>query len=77
MIKTTSHLPILEPVLKLALPSYPVYSNSLPLLSLTFYGPPPPPPSFTRFCDTHISSLLHEVPDLEEDKSKANNRIGN
>ena len=25
-----------------ALPSYPIYSNSLPLLSLTFYGPPPP-----------------------------------
>ena len=38
---TTSHLPILEPVLKPALPSYPIYSNSLPLPSLTFYGPSP------------------------------------
>ena len=36
----TSHLPILEPVLKLALPSYTIYSSSLPLASLTFYGPP-------------------------------------
>ena len=38
-----SGLPILEPVLKLALPisSHTIYSNSLPLPSLTFYGPPP------------------------------------
>ena len=56
-ISYISHLPILEPVLKPALPSYPIYSNSLPLPSLTFYGPPPPPPpSFARFCDTRISS---------------------
>ena len=41
-------------VWKLALPSYTIYSNSLPFPSLTFYGPPPP--SFSRFCDTHISS---------------------
>ena len=38
---TTSHILILEPVWKLALPSYTIYSNSLPLPSLTFYGPPP------------------------------------
>ena len=37
----TSHIPILEPVWKIALPSYTIYSNSLPLPSLTFYGPPP------------------------------------
>ena len=42
-------------VWKLALPSYTIYFNSLPFPSLTFYGPPPPP-SFSRFCDTHISS---------------------
>ena len=41
-------------VWKLALPSYTIYSNSLPVPSLTFYGPPPR--SFLRFCDTRISS---------------------
>ena len=40
-----------------ALPSYPIYSNSLPLPSLTFYGPTPP--NFARFCDTRISSLIY------------------
>ena len=43
----TYHLPILEP----ALPKYTIYSNSLSLPSLTFYGPSPfrpPPPSPTR-----------------------------
>ena len=43
-------------VWKLAFPRYTIYSNSLPIPSLTFYGPPPPLPSFSRFCDTHISS---------------------
>ena len=49
-------------MLKPALPSYTVYSNCLPLPSLTFYGPPlsplPPPASFSSFCDTRISSLI-------------------
>ena len=45
---TTSHLPILEPVLKRAIPSYKIYSN------LTFYGLFPL--SFSRFCDTRIFS---------------------
>ena len=41
---STSHIPILEPVWKPALPSYTIYSDSLPprtLPSLTIYGPPP------------------------------------
>ena len=38
---STSHIPILEPVLEPALPSYIIYSNSLPPSSLTFYGIPP------------------------------------
>ena len=33
-----------------------IYSNSLPLPSLTFYVPPP---SFARFCDTRISSYYY------------------
>ena len=41
---STSHIPILEPVWKPALPSYTIYSDSLhprTLPSLTIYGPPP------------------------------------
>lgn len=46
-----------DPVLKAALPaSYAIYSNSLPLLSLTFYGPSPHPPRFTRLRITRVSS---------------------
>ena len=50
---------MIKSVWKLTLPSYTIYSNSLPIPSLIFYGPPPAPPppsSFSRFCDTHISS---------------------
>ena len=53
---TTSLLPTLKPVLKPTLPSYTIYSKFLPLPSLTFYGPPLP--SFTRSCDTRISSFI-------------------
>ena len=38
---STSHVPILEPVMKPTYPSYTIYSNSLPLPSLTSHGPPP------------------------------------
>ena len=51
---TTSHLQILEPVLKRAIPSYKIYSNFPSLPSLTFYGLSPL--SFSRFCDTRIFS---------------------
>ena len=37
--------------------SYPIDSNSLPLPSLTFMGLPP---SFVRFCNTRISSLVNK-----------------
>ena len=36
-------------------PSYTIYSNSLFLPSLTFYGPPHP--NLARFCDTRRPSL--------------------
>ena len=40
-----------------------IYSNSLPLPSLTFYVPPP---SFARFCDTRISSYFVKLLSLME-----------
>ena len=51
------------------IPSYIIYSNSLPLPSLAFYGPPPAP-SFARFCDIRISSLI-SYPHLLLTKPKA------
>ena len=59
---TTSHLPILEPGLNLALPSYPIYSNSLPLPSLIFYGPSPPRAS--RGSAIHVFLVLDIVLDF-------------
>ena len=52
---TTSHLPILEPVLKTTIPSYTIYSNSLsPSIPDILCASPW---SFARFCDTCISSI--------------------
>ena len=54
-----------EPVMKPTLQNYKVYSISLTLPSLTFYGPPP---SHARFCNTRISrwqpTRLFRVPSL-------------
>ena len=55
---TTSHLPILQPVLKLALPSYPIYSNSLPLPSVTFYARP----RVSRGSAIHVFLVIKGVP---------------
>ena len=43
----------LEPVLKPALPSYTIYSDSLPT------SIPAPPPSYASFCDKRISSCKY------------------
>ena len=64
---TTSPLPISEPVLKLALPSHTIYSNSLPFHPWHFLGlsPSPPIPSplprIPKFSDTCISRIIYSV----------------
>ena len=49
-----------EPVLKLALPSYTIYSISLPLPSLTFYGPPPELRAVLRYTYFWLNLILWE-----------------
>ena len=71
------HPPILEPVLKLALPSCPIDSNSLLLPSLTFYWPSiPPPPRASKFyhCTSSAISRYLKLATVKSQSSNSNNK---